>query len=119
MKKTSRVQFSNYGEPMFHELVFYCKELEGFIFRNQIQEFKEGEHDSFFAEEMLKTIQIESLKIPQSEKQKYPNLPWEKMDTMWQKDLARAYDYIDLKMLYYVCAYEIPKFSKTIKLEIR
>ncbi|EMY60714.1 HepT-like ribonuclease domain-containing protein [Leptospira terpstrae] len=101
---------------MFHEFIFYCRELEAFLFRNQIQEFKEGDHDSFFAEEMLRYIQTESLKIPDSEKQKYPNLPWEKIDNLWQKDLARAYDYIDLKMLYYICAYEIPKITKAIKL---
>ncbi|PJZ83921.1 hypothetical protein [Leptospira harrisiae] len=104
---------------MFHEFIFYCRELESFLFRNQIQEFKEGDHDSFFAEEMLRYIQTESLKIPQSEKDKYQEIPWEKIDTLWQKDLARAYDYIDLKMLYYICAYEIPKITKTIKLEIR
>ncbi|MDF3820502.1 hypothetical protein P3G55_11350 [Leptospira sp. 96542] len=101
---------------MFHEFLFYCRELEGFMYRNQIQEFKDGDDDSFFAEQLLKYIQMESLKIADAEKKKYPNLPWHNIDTMWEKDLARAYEYIDLKMLYSICAHEIPKITKTIKL---
>lgn len=100
---------------MFYEFLFYCRELEGFIYRNQIQEFVSGGEDARFAEECLRYIQIESKKIPNSEKLKYKEIPWDKIDSMWEKDLARVYDYIDLKMLYSICAHEIPKITKTIK----
>lgn len=102
---------------MFYEFLFYCRELEGFMYRNQIQEFFPGHPDSIFAEEMLKYIQMESKKIPKSEKEKYKGLPWDKVDTMWEKELARAHDFIDLKMLYAICAHQIPMFTKVIPMK--
>ncbi|TGN10445.1 hypothetical protein [Leptospira ilyithenensis] len=100
---------------MFSELIFFCNELENFIYKNQIQEFSDENDDAYYAEQFLGMIHKESLKIPQSEKLKYPKVPWDKMDSFWAKDLTRAYEYIDKKMLYSICAYEIPKIKKELK----
>ncbi len=100
---------------VFAEFLFYCKELEKFIYQNQIQEFEENSQDAFFAEQFLEMIHKESLKIPASEKAKYPKVPWKKIDSFWQEDLARAYEYIDRRALYSICAHEIPRIIKEWK----
>lgn len=36
---------------MFSELIFFCGELENFIYKNQIQEFSDENDDAYYAEQ--------------------------------------------------------------------
>lgn len=98
------------------DFVFYCRELEGFILRNQIQTFVEGDPDTLFVEQMLLYIQKEALQVSEDQKKKYPQLPWKQIETLWEKDWIRTSEFMDLKMMYHIAVYEIPKFTKAIRL---
>ncbi|NCN11615.1 MAG: hypothetical protein GW938_17395 [Leptospira sp.] len=104
---------------MIEDLYYYCRELEAFIQKNQIQELQMESMDTLFIENLMTEIQKESQKIPDDFKRVNSQIPWQNMDSFWQEDLTRAYEYIDLKMLYAIAAHEIPKIASALHLLIK
>ncbi|MCG9875600.1 MAG: hypothetical protein MH321_12530 [Leptospiraceae bacterium] len=104
---------------MIEDLYYYCRELEAFIHKNQIQELQMESMDTLFIENLLTEIQKESQKIPEHYKRIHSQIPWQDMDSFWQDKLTRAYEYVDLKMLYAIAAHTVPKIAAELHILIK
>lgn len=100
---------------MIENLIFYLQGIENFIHQNQIQELSPDSDDVYYLEQFFAMIQKESREIPHSEKAKYPDVPWSDLESQWSGELIRAYEYLDLKVMYHLAAHIIPEIHKKLR----